>query len=192
MTPLIGDGPTLPTKRQIAANRRNAGNSTGPRSPGGKKRARRNSLGHGLSAVDPSDANQSSYIERLARKIAGDTDDAIILEHARSAAQAEFDLAKIRRIKVALIERVRAFGQFGVPQPVFPPRVTWRFLEPMIAGNLPRPFDAASTMPITEPERTAEAMRRVLPELVKLDRYERRAAGRRDRALRAISRKYNL
>jgi hypothetical protein len=84
--------------------------------------------------------------------MAGDTDDAIILEHAWSAAQAEFDLAKIRRIKVALIERVRAFGQFGVPQPVFPRRVTWRFLEPMIAGNLPRPFDAASTMRITEPE----------------------------------------
>jgi len=41
-------------------------------------------------------------------------------------------------------------------------------------------------MPATEPERTAEAIRRALPELMKLDRYERRAAVRRARALRSF------
>ncbi len=41
-------------------------------------------------------------------------------------------------------------------------------------------------MPEQEPERSAEAVRRALPELMKLARYERRAAGQRDRALRAI------
>ncbi len=39
-------------------------------------------------------------------------------------------------------------------------------------------------MPTTDPECTVEAMRRALPELIKLERYERRAAGRRARALR--------
>jgi hypothetical protein len=38
-------------------------------------------------------------------------------------------------------------------------------------------------MPPHEPERSAEAVRQVLPELRKLDRYERRAAARRDRAV---------
>jgi hypothetical protein len=41
-------------------------------------------------------------------------------------------------------------------------------------------------LPSSEPDRTAEAMRRALPELLKLDRYERSAAGRRDRAVRLI------
>ena len=35
-----------------------------------------------------------------------------------------------------------------------------------------------------EPGRTAEAVRRALPELAKLDRYESRAVARRDRAIR--------
>ena len=36
--------------RQIAANRRNALNSTGPTTPEGKERSRRNALRHGLTA----------------------------------------------------------------------------------------------------------------------------------------------
>lgn len=40
----------MTTERQIAANRRNALLSTGPRSEGGKRRSRRNALKHGLTA----------------------------------------------------------------------------------------------------------------------------------------------
>ena len=39
---------------------------------------------------------------------------------------------------------------------------------------------------LTEPERLAAAVRRALPELRKLDRYERRAALLRERSVRAI------
>lgn len=46
-----------------------------------------------------------------------------------------------------------------------------------------KPSGASTPMPSQEPERSAEAVRRVLPELRKLDRYERRAAARRDRAV---------
>jgi hypothetical protein len=53
-------------------------------------------------------------------------------------------------------------------------------------GTFPGPFDDASTMPSTDAERTAEAVRRALPELLKLDRYEQRAAARRHQALRAL------
>lgn len=40
----------MTSARQIAANRRNAQRSTGPRTEGGKDRARRNALRHGLTA----------------------------------------------------------------------------------------------------------------------------------------------
>ena len=46
--------------------------------------------------------------------------------------------------------------------------------------------DPLPAMPSQEPQRTAEATRRLLPQLVRLYRYESRAVTRRDRAIRAI------
>ena len=40
----------MPSDAQIEANRRNARNSTGPRTEAGKERSRRNALRHGLAA----------------------------------------------------------------------------------------------------------------------------------------------
>ncbi len=47
----------MPTDRQIAANRRNARRSTGPRSAAGRKRSSRNSHRHGLAAGVTATAN---------------------------------------------------------------------------------------------------------------------------------------
>jgi hypothetical protein len=47
-------------------------------------------------------------------------------------------------------------------------------------------IESPDPMPLREPERSAEAVRRSLPELVKLDRYEHRASSRRDRAIREL------
>jgi len=47
---------------------------------------------------------------------------------------------------------------------------------------------APEPMPDEGPDRTAEAIRRALPQLLKIDRYERRAAARRDRAVRQLCR----
>jgi hypothetical protein len=51
---------------------------------------------------------------------------------------------------------------------------------------MPELVEAAATMPLSEPERTAEAVRRALPELLKLDRYERHAAALRERSFRIV------
>ena len=47
--------------------------------------------------------------------------------------------------------------------------------------------DPLATMPTQEPERSAEAVRRALPEFTKLNRYESRGVARRDRAVRELS-----
>jgi hypothetical protein len=157
--------------------------STGPRSGAGRKRAR--AYRHGLTLNITSTAAFAKQLDKLARKIAGNTDDAITLERAREIAQAELDLARVRRAKVALIERACTFGELEPPQ--VPSSVTQiiRFVNALDRGRLilPKPVASSATMPSQEPARSAEAVRRVLPELRKLDRYERRAAVRRDRAV---------
>ena len=176
----------MASERQIAANRRNARKSTGPRSGAGRKRASRNAYRHGLTLNITSTAAFAKQLNKLARKIAGDTKDAITLERARAVAHAELDLARVRRAKVALIERASAFGELD------PPRLTVtqviRLLNAFERGRpIPQPIDALATMPSQEPDRSAEAVRRVLPDLRKLERYERRSAARRDRAARQQS-----
>jgi hypothetical protein len=173
----------MASERQIAANRRNARKSTGPRSGAGRKRASRNAYRHGLTLSIASAAAFAKQLDALVRKIAGNTDDAITLERAREIAQAELELARVRRVKVALIERASAFGELD------PPRLTVtqmiRLLNALDRGRLivPKPSDPSAAMPSQEPVRSAEAVRRVLPELRKLDRYERRAAAQRERAV---------
>ena len=173
----------MASERQIAANRRNARKSTGPRSGGGRNRASRNAYRHGLTLSIASTTEYANQLETLARKIAGDTTDAVKLERARTIAQAEFELARVRRAKVALIERASAFGEFDPPRPTVSQLI--RHLNAIQVGRFvdPKPIDASATMPSQEPHRWAEAIRRVLPELCKLERYERRAAARRDRAV---------
>jgi hypothetical protein len=176
------------TEQQFAANRRNARRSTGPRSSAGKKRASRNSYRHGLTARLTGGTQRSQDIEALARKIVGQSTDPIILENARTVARAEFDLAGIRSVKVALISRVMAFGQIETPRDFESLGQVKRCLNAIARGEvmLPEPAQTEAAMPITEPERTAETVRRALPELIKLDRYERRATAQRDRSMRAI------
>ena len=183
----------MASERQIAANRRNARNSTGPHSGAGKKRASRNAYRHGLTLSVTSTAAYAKQLDKLARKIAGNSDDAIMLERAREIAQAELDLARVRRAKVALIERARAFGELDPPQAFSTVTEIKRFFNALDRGRLivPKPTDPSATMPSQEPDRTAEAVRRVLPELRKLDRYERRAAVRRDLAVLDFLIEYN-
>jgi hypothetical protein len=173
---------TMASERQIAANRRNARKSTGPRSGAGKDRASRNAYLHGLTLSINSTAAYAKQLDKLVREIAGESKDAIVLERARAIAQAELDLARVRRAKVALIERACTFGELDPPQLTVAQMI--RLHNAFERGRpIPKPIDASATMPSQEPERVAEAVRRVLPQLRKLDRYERRAAAQRERAV---------
>src|SRR6516164_4993520 len=113
----------MASNRQIAANRRNARQSTGPRSSAGRNRSRRNSYRHGLAAGVTLNAERFKHIERLARKIAGNSTNVLTVERARTLAQVEYELALIRQAKVALISRVMAFGALETPDVVEPNQV---------------------------------------------------------------------
>jgi hypothetical protein len=180
----------MASERQTEANRRNAAKSTGPRSGPGKKRASRNAHRHGLS-LRISGAESIRRLEVRARRIAGDARHPISLECAHTIAEAEFEIARVRRVRVALIERAAAFGRFDVPSLFASPKdelaaivlhycdlTLWEGRPKLVIHDLP-------AMPSQEPERTAEAVRRIIDELRRLDRYEGRAIARRDRAIRA-------
>jgi hypothetical protein len=179
----------MATDKQIAANRRNAAKSTGPRSAAGKRRAGRNAYRHGLSLARASTPTLSKQLEERARELAGTSEDQVILGLAHAVAAAEFDVDRVRRTKVSLIRCVSAFGD------VDPRRMTVRGIirwlrtyedsmeEPpwrLVLSAAPKP------MPPREPERSAEAIRRCLPHLRKLERYEERAAARLGRAVEAL------
>jgi hypothetical protein len=149
--------PEMATDRQIAANRRNARRSTGPRSHGGKKRASRNAYQHGLSLGIGSIAAFAREVESLTRKLAEGGDDELMLERAGAVAEAEVDVARAQRAKGCLLDR--------------------------IAGPLQESFAGSAAMAPQQPRASAEVLRRALSEFVKLDRYARRAASRRDRAI---------
>jgi hypothetical protein len=182
----LAHGMSVTSERQIAANRRNACESGGPRSWAGKQRARRNAYRHGLSISIGTSPESAKQLDNLARKIALET--ATTLERARAVAEAELDLARVRRAKVSLIERVWTFGDLDSASPFSSPAQAIRLLKALGRDRVARsePIDRSASMPSAEPDRLAEAIRRVLPQLVKLERYERRAAARRDRAVQAL------
>jgi len=74
-----------------------------------------------------------------------------------------------QRVRLTVAQMTRLIDAFDRGRPIAPP------------------IDATATMPSQEPDRSAEAIRRVLPQLRKLERYERRAAAQRERAVLGLS-----
>jgi hypothetical protein len=77
-----------------------------------------------------------------------------MLERARAIAEAELDLARVRRAKVALIERACTFGELEPRQVLSAVTQMIRVLNAIDRGRLivPKPSDSSATMPSQEPE----------------------------------------
>jgi hypothetical protein len=134
----------MPSDRQIAANRKNAKKSTGPRSEAGRAASRNNARRHGLATGIGSDPAFREDIEEMATLLSQAGRRENIGEVAREAAEAHLDLTRFRIFRARLFERLLLGGPH------------------------------------------AESRRELGEQLIRLNRYERRAFSRRMRALRSI------
>ena len=143
----------MTSERRIAANRKNAKHSTGPRTRRGRSRASRNSVRHGLEGVNFGVAGLSKKVRRLAKAICRDDSDPFRYEQAVIIAESQILIAQVRAARISALE--------------MRPRQDAQQEEPELHDSVLR-------------------IRRVLPELLSLERYERRALSRRKRAIRRI------
>jgi hypothetical protein len=146
---------TSPAK--IAANRRNARRSTGPRSAAGKARARRNAFRHGLTTPASLDHVAMDRIDNLVDALTIDVHSQLQFQLATVAAEAQAEIERVRQTKVNLVNRASAQ------------------LREEGAGLL------------SAGERAALAFAGKTEILMACERYERRAISRRNRALHALA-----
>jgi hypothetical protein len=163
----------MPSARRIAANRRNAQKSCGPRTHAGKARVRRNALKHGLSLSVLKSPGMSAEVEKLALALVGNDQDSRLLMQARKLAEAAMDLQRIQVTKVALtnphINQLKtANGLAGVPEGSAKDQAQEHHPDE-------RTFDSNIT---------GAALITALPLLVKIHRYECRARSRHARTFR--------
>jgi hypothetical protein len=174
--------------RKIAANRRNAGRSTGPRSTHGKNRSARNAVKHGLSVSVLQDPALAPEVARLAAEITGGSDE--LLEFAVPIAEAQVVLLRARRLRSEFIDRALKDPHFLL---LANPANYVRYLGLLLrAEETGRFSDALERQAAEWSERSSEsplkrqvrALEELAGELAKLDRYERRALSRRKFAIR--------
>jgi hypothetical protein len=128
--------------KKLAANRRNARNSTGPKTVEGKHRASRNAMRHGLETINRLNPSVFAQIERMARAICGDAASPAQYEQALIIAESEVVLLHVRIARVAAIERAgKKATSPNVLIPGFPTDQEWEHAFNNLARG--RPQDAA-------------------------------------------------
>jgi hypothetical protein len=127
----------------------------------------------------------SAEFDALVRVLVGRNADPDVLEQARTAVRAQLELVRIRELKTDMFARTYQFGSL-VRAPRRRSSAEIRFVLSRLHETRVR-LPERGTMPQGEKERAAEAMRRLLPELRKIDRYEKRAFSARQRSLRQLA-----
>ena len=166
----------MTSQKRIAANRSNARRSRGPRSAAGKSKVARNALRHGLYAIKLHELAPTVRIEAIATKLcAGDTNP-LLREQALIIAENHVLLARVRAARLDAIERrLRGGGTTDEDARTASP-------DPP-AEKAKRPGQRPAVDPRVEFDAITEAM----PEIERLERFERRAWRDRSRALRAFT-----
>ena len=96
----------MTSEAKIAANRRNAQRSTGPRTALGKARVRRNALGHGLAACVGGDLTDATEVDRVAAYIFGPEACCSEREQARTIAEFQVTLKQVCRARTNIMEQM--------------------------------------------------------------------------------------
>src|ERR1044072_8609905 len=103
----------MTSAKKVAANRRNAKKSTGPRTEGGRAKTSRNAQRHGFGALNAGNKLALYTINRIADRICDKDAGPIEYEQATIIAECQLNLARVRSVRVAIIERTRITA--GIP-----------------------------------------------------------------------------
>jgi hypothetical protein len=199
----------MTSARRIAANRRNACKSRGPRTEAGKACASRNAFRHGLASVNYRHPDFGIVTERIAKSLCGEDGNPLLFEQALVIAEGQVLLRGVRTERVAAIERLRDIKASRFVKRDFGfMRARARFRLTRIADAELTQFQARidaldanerdkvlhelddvayahvsnPLQPIQERDEF-EAMHAAIPDLNRLERYERRAWSRLRRAI---------
>jgi hypothetical protein len=96
----------MTSDRKIAANRRNARRSSGPRTTAGKLEVSRNALRHGLAAMTHLNPGIAPELNRLATAIVGEHADPAAREQALMVAESELTLLRVRALRTKIFEQI--------------------------------------------------------------------------------------
>jgi hypothetical protein len=154
---------TMTCEARIAANRRNALRSTGPRTPAGKERACRNAIRHGLASLTLQDPDTHAAVERLAAELAAGSCGRLGPDRARELAEAKVKMDRVRAAEMPL----------------------WETISRAISSGLNGSREASDGNTMDGSAVPAE-MSTALAKLERLERYERRAASRWAKLLKEI------
>ncbi len=173
--------------RRRQANRANAKLSTGPKSRSGKARSSQNALRHGLNLPIWSDPTLAPEAEGLARSIAGRKASNMKIELARQIASAQVDINRVRRLRTNMIGCLLSDPTFTKAS-ALPEKIKSKTLigltdqlESSVMDLMNTLFDAG---PLKGDEKPTFILEQKSLELMRLDRYERRALSRRKTAIR--------
>lgn len=199
----------MSSESKIAANRINGRKSRGPKSRIGKLRSSRNAFRHGLNIVNRHNALYAGEIKRMAVALCDGDDNPFLFQQALIIAECAILLRCIQSQTVQLVERVRnpAVRRISNIKNIFKLvvaradqiRADIDRLEAMFAEynknvatfgeeNV-KEIDKSCwgfTCPFERDE--SEALREAIPDLLKFERYERRARSRQRRAIREFIR----
>ncbi len=172
----------------------NPRSATGPRTAAGKARSRQNAYRHGLAVPVCSDPLIAAKVDEVARQIAGSGASEAVLQIARRAAEAHLDVircrqARCRAAESAAIEKDDLLLDAMSDQTLreFLLRSWWDHQDKDLPEDTYEFSEAQEDVIERHRERIRKRRERSeLNNLLAIDRYERRALSRRNRAIEQI------
>ena len=92
--------------RRIAANRRNAKRSTGPKTSAGRSRSGRNAMRHGLESARFKEQENPEWVNRFVEALCNGEDDPSCRLFAHTIADCEILLSRVRATRAAALQHI--------------------------------------------------------------------------------------